>query len=96
MKKFLLISYLLTLCIGYTFAQCGVDEVKVKVDILTDNWGEETYWTLSNLAGNVILQGGQGGIYEDNFIYADSVCVALSDCLFFEILTFFFLFFTTS
>jgi hypothetical protein len=85
MKKFLLISYLLTLCIGYSFAQCGVDEVKVKVDILTDNWGEETYWTLSNLAGNVLLQGGQGGIYEDNFSYADSVCVASSDCLFFEI-----------
>lgn len=85
MKKFLLISSLLTLCIGYNFAQCGANEVKVSVNIFTDAWGEETSWTLSDLMGTVVLQGGQGGVYEDNASYADSICVQSNACLFFEI-----------
>jgi len=85
MKKILLISSLLTLCIGYNFAQCGANEVKVTVNIRTDPWGEETYWTLTDFTGAVVLQGGQGGVYEDNTSYSDSICVPSNACLFFEI-----------
>jgi hypothetical protein len=85
MKNILLISFLLTLYTGYSFAQCGANQVEVKVDILTDPWGEETYWTLSDLLGNVVLQGGQGAVYLDNTSYSDSICVSSSSCLFFEI-----------
>jgi hypothetical protein len=85
MKNILLISFLLTLHTGYSFAQCGANQVEVKVDILTDPWGEETYWTLSDLLGNVVLQGGQGAVYLDNTSYSDSICVSSSSCLFFEI-----------
>jgi hypothetical protein len=85
MKRILLISSLLTICAGYSIAQCGANEVKVKVNIRTDAWGEETYWTLSDLMGTVVLQGGQGGVYEDNASYADSICVPSNACLFFEI-----------
>jgi hypothetical protein len=85
MKKSLLISSLLTFCIGYSFAQCGANEVNVSVNILTDAWGEETYWTLSDITGTIVLQGGQGGVYDDNASYADSICVPSSACLFFEI-----------
>ncbi|MFN0204349.1 MAG: hypothetical protein ACKVTZ_22715, partial [Bacteroidia bacterium] len=85
MKFFLLLCSFLTLCTGYSFAQCGPNEVNVRVNIFTDPWGEETYWTLSDLMGNVVLQGGQGGVYDDNASYADSICVPTSTCLFFEI-----------
>ena len=85
MKKTLLISCLLMLCSGYMVAQCGANEVKVSVQILTDNWGEETSWTLTDLMGTVVLQGGQGGVYAANASYADSICVQANACLFFEI-----------
>jgi hypothetical protein len=85
MKKTLLISYFLVLCTGYCFAQCGANEVQVKVNISTDNWGEETSWTLTDLMGTVVLQGGQGGVYASNASYADSICVQANACLFFEI-----------
>jgi hypothetical protein len=85
MKNILLISFLLTLYTGYSFAQCGANQVEVKVDILTDPWGEETYWTLSDLQGTIVLQGGQGGVYLNNTSYSDSICVSSSSCLFFEI-----------
>jgi hypothetical protein len=85
MKNIQLISFLLTLYTGYSFAQCGGSQVEVKVDILTDPWGEETYWTLSDLQGTIVLQGGQGGVYLNNTSYSDSICVSSSSCLFFEI-----------
>ena len=85
MKNILLISFLLTLYTGCGFAQCGANQVEVKVDILTDPWGEETYWTLSDLQGTIVLQGGQGGVYLNNTSYSDSICVSSSSCLFFEI-----------
>lgn len=85
MKNIFLIVPLLTLFAGFSNAQCEVDEVEVRVNIATDPWGEETFWTLSDLMGNVILQGGQGGVYESNSSYADSICVQANTCLFFEI-----------
>ena len=85
MKNILLICFLLTLYTSYSFAQCGANQVEVKVDILTDQWGEETYWTLSDLLGTIVLQGGQGGVYLGNTSYSDSICVSSSSCLFFEI-----------
>ena len=46
MKRLLLISFLLTLLTGSGFAQCGMNEIEVKVEITTDPYGNETYWTL--------------------------------------------------
>ncbi len=85
MKKVFLISSLLMLFTGYSFAQCGANEVEVRVNIFTDAWGEETSWTLSDLMGTVVLQGGQGGVYDDNASYSDSICVQSNACLIFEI-----------
>jgi len=70
---------------NHSFAQCDVSEVQVRVEILTDNWGEETSWTLSDLLGNIILQGGQGGVYNNFDSYSDSICVDSNACLLFEI-----------
>ena len=85
MRKILLISFLLTLFTGYSFAQCGVTEVEVRVEIATDNWGYETSWTLTDLVGTVVMQGGQGGVYASYTSYSDSTCVLTADCYFFEI-----------
>ncbi len=85
MRKILFISFFLMLLTGYNFAQCDMNEVEVRVEIATDNWGYETSWTLTDLAGNIILQGGQGGVYENYSSYSDSICVATNGCFFFEI-----------
>ncbi|MDX1908451.1 MAG: sialate O-acetylesterase [Bacteroidia bacterium] len=66
-------------------ALCGPNQVEVKVEISTDAWGGETSWTLTNLAGAIILQGGQGGVYANNTLYADSICVPADACIFFNI-----------
>ncbi|MBE0637092.1 MAG: T9SS type A sorting domain-containing protein [Bacteroidales bacterium] len=85
MKKILLISSLLTLFTGYSFAQCDENEVEVRVEIMTDDWGYETSWTLSDLLGTIVMQGGQNGVYQNNTSYSDSICVLSNECLFFEI-----------
>ncbi|MBK8192108.1 MAG: hypothetical protein IPK76_02355 [Lewinellaceae bacterium] len=85
MQKLLLISLLLTLCTDYAFAQCGVNEIEVRVEITTDVYGNETYWTLTDIIGTVVMQGGQGGIYQNSSTYKDSLCVPADGCFFFEI-----------
>jgi hypothetical protein len=85
MIKILQISFLLMLFTGYSFAQCDINEVEVRVEIATDNWGNETSWTLTDLLGTVIIQGGQGGVYGSNTSYSDSICILADGCFFFEI-----------
>ncbi|MBK6754925.1 MAG: hypothetical protein IPG69_15420 [Flavobacteriales bacterium] len=45
MRSLLLSAYLLFLS-NYTFAQCGVGEVEVFIEVTTDDYGYETYWEL--------------------------------------------------
>jgi hypothetical protein len=85
MRKILPISLILTLFTGFSFAQCPAGQVEIRVEIATDNWGYETYWTITDLVGTVILQGGQGGVYDNFTSYSDSICVADDGCFFFEI-----------
>lgn len=85
MRKILLISLILALSTHYSFAQCNANEVEVRVDITTDEWGYETYWTLSYLNGDIIMQGGQGGVYENHTSYSDTACVPEETCIIFEI-----------
>jgi hypothetical protein len=85
MRKLFLIISLHILFAGYSQAQCFNNEVEVRVEITTDPYGNETYWTLTDLSGTVIMQGGQGGVYQNNTIYADSLCVLADGCFFFEI-----------
>lgn len=85
MRKILLISLLLMLSAGFSHAQCGMNEVELRVEIMTDGWGYETSWILSDLLGAVVMQGGQNGAYQNNTSYSDSICVLSNECLFFEI-----------
>ncbi len=85
MRKILIFSVLLMLFTANCLAQCGINEVEIRVDITTDNWGSETSWTIKDLSGNLLLEGGQGGVYENNTFYSDSICAASDGCYYFEI-----------
>lgn len=85
MRKTVLVSFILGLLISYSSAQCPTGEVEIRVDILTDNYGAETYWTLSYENGDTLLQGGQGGVYTNNTYYSESVCVPEETSVVFEI-----------
>ncbi len=85
MKKSLIVSFILILFTNYSFAQCPVGEVEIKVDILTDSYGYENYWTLSYQSGDVIMQGGQGGVYENFTNYSETVCITEETSVIFEI-----------
>jgi hypothetical protein len=85
LMRVLFVSLLLILPTAYSFAQCTIDEVELRVEIATDPWGYETSWTISDLAGSVVLQGGQGGAYGNETQYSDSTCVLADGCYFFEI-----------
>ncbi|MBK7428238.1 MAG: hypothetical protein IPI60_15070 [Saprospiraceae bacterium] len=80
MKRILLLIPLLSLFIIYTSAQCGANEIEIKVEIATDNWGSETSWKLTDLRGAIIMEGGKEGVYGNLLSYSDSICVAVDGC----------------
>ena len=85
MRKILFICPLLMLFTSYSFAQCGINEVEIRVEIATDNWGYETYWTLSIQGGPIIMEGGQGGVYANDTTYSATICTIEETCVVFEI-----------
>ena len=85
MKKILTISLFIFFLTGFSFAQCGSNEVEIVVQILTDDYGTETSWTLTDLNGDTIALGGQGGVYQNTTLYEDTVCVPNTECVIFSI-----------
>ncbi|MDA7549649.1 T9SS type A sorting domain-containing protein [Flavobacteriaceae bacterium] len=85
MKKLIVVSFVIVLFTNFSFAQCPTDEVEIRVDILTDNYGYENYWILSYESGDVIIQGGQGGVYENFTNYSETACVPEATSVIFEI-----------
>lgn len=55
MRNVIFVSFILALFTNYSFAQCPAGQVEIRVDILTDNYGYENYWTLSYESGDVII-----------------------------------------
>lgn len=66
-------------------AQCPSGQIEVGIQILTDNYGQETDWRLLDNNGTVLSSGGQGGAYASNTLYEETVCVSETECLKFEI-----------
>jgi len=85
MKKVILIFWVHLLGSVLAMAQCLPTETKITVQINTDQWGEETHWTLSDLSKTILIQGGQGGVYDDLSSYTDSICLPTNGCYFFRI-----------
>ena len=91
MKKALLpLLAILTLGNFSAIAQCAPNEIQVTVEIVTDQYGYETYWALTNSSGDTLLLGGEepdgsGTTYENNTTYTESVCVVNTECLRFDL-----------
>ena len=85
MRNIIFVSFILALFTNYSFAQCPDGQVEIRVDILTDNYGYENYWTLSYESGDIIIQGGQEGVYENFTNYSQTVCVVEQTSVVFEI-----------
>ena len=85
MRRTILVSFIIALFTNYSFAQCPAGQVEIRVDILTDNYGFENYWTLSYENGDIIMQGGQGGVYENFTNYSYTDCVPEETGVVFEI-----------
>lgn len=85
MRRILRIIFFFVLFSGKALGQCGNNEVEIRVEISTDIWGGETSWKIVDLDGVIILQGGQGGVYQNESVYVDSICVDADGCFFFEI-----------
>ncbi|MCB9187303.1 MAG: T9SS type A sorting domain-containing protein [Flavobacteriales bacterium] len=80
-----LILLAMGLAVNSVFAQCSSSEIEIAIQVLTDNYGYETAWNLRDGDGNVLTSGGQGGVYENNSWYGDTICVDENTCLRFEI-----------
>lgn len=76
---------LLSLCL-FTFAlqaqDCAEGETAVILHVLTDQYANETSWTLTGANGTVYLQNAD--LVNDS-LYTDTVCVPAGMCLTFEI-----------
>ena len=85
MKKTILVAFIIALLTNYSFSQCPSGQVEIRVDIVTDNYGFENRWTLSYENGDIVMQGGQEGVYENFTNYSETVCVATGTSVVFEI-----------
>jgi hypothetical protein len=85
MKKILYLFSLLFIT-NLSYSQgCSSGESTVIIQVFTDNYGYETYWTLTGSSGTVFGQGGQNGVYTNATLYADTFCVPNSECTRFSI-----------
>lgn len=63
----LFLIFIFSLSTTYPFAQCPNGQVEVSINVMTDNWGYETYWELTasgNSCGNTtsIYNGGNPAV----------------------------------
>ena len=83
MKKLLLITLLCLPMIG--FAQCGWDSTQVEIQVMTDDYPDETGWELLNQNGvGWFISPGQ--LTAPNTLYTWYICVYDYDCFTFEVL----------
>ena len=76
-RTYLFLAIFVLVWPGYSAAQFCHDGFKqVIVDIVADNYPQETSWELTDEAGNVLAEGGSVG---------DTICVDSSECLIFTI-----------
>lgn len=86
MKRTLLLLACALSFAGYeASAQCQSNEIEVTIEILTDNYGYETHWNLLDVDGDTLASGGQGGVYANDTLYIETVCVDEDECMKFEI-----------
>ncbi|MCH2046245.1 MAG: T9SS type A sorting domain-containing protein [Saprospiraceae bacterium] len=60
-------------------AQCSSNELEVVVEVVTDNYGYETSWSITNSGGSILANVNPGDL-ANNTSYIDTICVSNSDC----------------
>ncbi len=83
MKHIITLALLFLAASGRLFAQCPPGEIEVTVTIVTDNYGNETTWTLTGPGGSPFY--GSGSDLESNETYVDNYCVPEGAVLIFTI-----------
>lgn len=84
MKKFYILFFSF-LSVGLIHAQsCPEGEMLLQIEILTDNYGQETSWELTDASGTV-LGGEQFPNEADNALFQYDFCVPTDECVFFTI-----------
>ena len=73
----------LTFLSKFSQAQCLAGYDQIKVELLTDNYPQETSWNLYSNTGAILLSS-QTGMGVTTF-YADSICVPTGTCVKFVI-----------
>lgn len=63
---------------------CTSSEAEVIVEIMTDNYGYETTWNVSD-GSSVYASGGDVTTYGSNTLYSDTFCVPNTSCMSFNI-----------
>ena len=85
MKKSLLLPVFGLLALGNTaFAQCPTGQTQVSVSITTDNYGEETSWTLTGPGGTPVYASA-GNLADATTIPAVTACVPNGAVIIFSI-----------
>jgi hypothetical protein len=85
MKKSLLLPVFGLLALGNTaFAQCPTGQTQVSVSITTDNYGEETSWTLTGPGGTPVYASA-GNLADATTIPAVNACVPNGTVVIFSI-----------
>lgn len=64
---------------------CGVDEMAVVLDILTDEYPSETYWNISNVETNDTIVGGSYLDSQQYELFKYEYCFPIDSCLIYEI-----------
>ncbi len=73
-----------TLCEDLSPPCGGCPEAMIYIEIMTDNWGDETTWEITDHeTGELVCFGG--GDYEDNTLYEEYCCIGHEDCVDFTI-----------
>ena len=83
-KYFFVLAFIALLLPQFGQAQCGIPGFdQIKIQLLTDNYPQETSWHLYDNTGALLLTG-MSGMSVATF-YEDSVCVPAGTCVKFEI-----------
>ena len=83
MNRFLLVFFFVLTLANISYGQCSSGFSQIKVELLTDQYPNETNWKIYDANNNVVLQSSAN--MNPLTYYFDSICVPNNTCYFFKI-----------
>ncbi len=71
--------------LGAVTRECGPGEVAITIEIMTDDYGSETSWEVTNADTGDVICEGPATAYESNTLYTEECCVDPAGCYNFTI-----------